>query len=62
MSDRIGDMSERLLETQRIQGENMDRMQDSMVEVMKTMAEIAKANAQMAAAMTAQGVDLNPLD
>jgi len=39
MADRIGDMSERILETQKIQSKNLELMQESVMEAMKMMVK-----------------------
>jgi len=47
MADRIGVMADHILETQRIQSENVQLTQKSMLEVMKMMNEQFKANSKI---------------
>ena len=47
MADRIGSMADRILETQKIQNENIQLTQQSMLEVMKMMNDQFKANSKM---------------
>jgi hypothetical protein len=44
MADRIGVMADRILETQKIQNQNIELAQKSMVEMMNIMNEQLKAN------------------
>ncbi|OQW93508.1 MAG: hypothetical protein BWK79_10740 [Beggiatoa sp. IS2] len=44
MADRIGTMADRILETQKIQNQNIEHTQKSMLEVINTMNEQLKAN------------------
>ncbi|OQW94049.1 MAG: hypothetical protein BWK79_07875 [Beggiatoa sp. IS2] len=44
MADRIGTMADRILETQKIQHQNIELMQKSMLEIVNIMNEQLKAN------------------
>jgi methyl-accepting chemotaxis protein len=44
MADRIGQMADRILETQRIQSENLKAFQDNSLEMARILNEQLKAN------------------
>lgn len=57
MADRIGDMSERILETQRIQSENLQATQATMLEAMKMMAAQADTTNRILDMLVKKGLE-----
>jgi hypothetical protein len=57
MADRIGVMADRILETQKIQNENIKTTQESIIEMMKMMNEQLKANQKILELIISKGLD-----
>jgi hypothetical protein len=57
MADRIGTMADRILETQKIQSENVQLTQQSMLEVMKMMNDQFKANSKIMELLINKGIN-----
>jgi hypothetical protein len=57
MADRIGTMADRILETQKIQSQNVELTQKSTLEMMKVMNEQLKANNKILELLISKGLD-----
>lgn len=60
MADRIGVMADRILETQRIQSENLNNTQATMREMMDVMQEHNQTNQRILALLIQREVDFDP--
>lgn len=49
MADRIGDMADRILETQRIQSENLQKTQEAQLKMMRLMSKTLSDNNKLIA-------------
>jgi len=57
MADRIGTMADRILETQKIQSQNMELTQKSALEMMNIMNDQLKANHKILELLIGKGLN-----
>ena len=57
MADRIGDMSDQIVETQRIQSDNLQATQKTMLEMVEMMSDQAKLTNRILEMLVSKGLE-----